>query len=140
MMDELIELGQTKRPFLDPSIAYKDHADFHRKIGSMEIRLAAARNFAIDESVQIWAAGGKASTIERTRYRAATAYVHDECSKIGSEIFRLGGTGVLYNDSTLQRRFRDLTTACQHIMGTQEIGVSFGALTLGSDVAGAEAL
>ncbi len=140
MLDELLELGQTKRPFLDPSIVYKDHSDFQRKIGSMEIRLAAARNFAINESDQIWAAGGKASAMERTRYRAATAYVHDECSKIGSEIFRLGGTGVLYTDSTLQRRFRDLTTACQHIMGNQEIGVSYGALALGADLAGAEAL
>ncbi len=106
----------------------------------MEIHLAAGKNFAIDESDQIWAAGGKASSIERTQYRAANAYMHDECSKIGSEIFRLGGTGVLYNDSTLQRRFCDLTTTCQHIMGDQEIGVSLGAPTLGSDVADAEAL
>ena len=106
----------------------------------MEIRLAAARNTAIHESDHIWAAGGKASAIERIRYRAATAYVHDDCSKIGSEIFRLGGAGVLYNDSTLQRRFRDLTTACQHIVGNQEIGVSCGALALGADLAGAEAL
>ena len=59
MLDELIQLGQTKRPFLEPSIVYKDHADFQRKIGSMEIRLAAARNFAMHESDQIWAAGGK---------------------------------------------------------------------------------
>ena len=140
MLDELIQLGQTKRPFLEPSIVYKDHADFQRKIGSMEIRLAAARNFAMHESDQIWAAGGKATAIERTRYRAATAYVHDECSKIGSEIFRLGGTGALYNHSTLQRRFRDLTTACQHIMGNQEIGACFGALALGADLANAEAL
>ena len=91
MLDELIQLGQTKRPFLEPSIVYKDHADFQRKIGSMEIRLAAARNFAIQETDQIWAAGGKASAIERTRYRAATAYVHVKSSKIGSEIFGLGG-------------------------------------------------
>ena len=140
MLNDLIELAQTKRPFLDPSIVYKDHSDFQHRIGSMEIRLAAARSFAMKESEEIWQSGGAATSLERTRYRAATAFVHEECSKIGAEIFRLGGTGVLYNDSPLQRRFRDLTTACQHIMGNPEIGGSFGALTLGADVEGVEAL
>lgn len=140
MLDDLVELAQTKRPFLNPSIVYREHADFQKRIGSMKIRLSAARNFAVNASEEIWGYGGQASPLQRTKYRAATAYVHDECSRIGSEVFRLGGAGVLYNNSPLQRRFRDLTTACQHIMGNQEVGVSYGALSLGAHLPGAEAL
>ena len=140
MLDELVEHAQTKRPFLNPSIILRDDPNFQQKIGSMEIRLSAARAFAISASHEIWKLGGTASPLQRTKYRAATAYVHDECSKIGTEVFRLGGTTVLYNDSLLQRRFRDLTTACQHIMGNPDIGGSYGALTLGADLAGADGL
>jgi alkylation response protein AidB-like acyl-CoA dehydrogenase len=140
MLDELVEHAQTKHPFLNPSIILRDDPNFQQKIGSMEIRLSAARAFAISASHEIWKLGGTASPLQRTKYRAATAYVHDECSKIGTEVFRLGGTTVLYNDSLLQRRFRDLTTACQHIMGNPDIGGSYGALTLGADLAGADGL
>ncbi len=41
------------------------------------------------------------------------AHVHSECVAVGNEVFSLAGSNVLYNDSSLQRRFRDLRSACQ---------------------------
>ncbi len=46
------------------------------------------------------------------------------------ELFQLSGTVPLYNGSSVQRRFRDLRTACQHIVASPEIYRPYGALLM----------
>jgi alkylation response protein AidB-like acyl-CoA dehydrogenase len=143
MLDELIELAQTKRPFLNPMIVYRDDTLFQNKVGMLATRLSAARSFAVSASEEIWHYGnseGVPPPFERAQYRAATAHVHSECAQIGTDIYALAGSAVLPNSSTLQRRFRDLRTASQHIMGSPEIFLPFGALTLNSDLPNAQNL
>ncbi len=134
MLNDLVEIAQTKKPFINPNTIIRDEPLFQYRIGEMHIRYAASRSLAVSESEAIWHFDGGRTVpppIVRARYRAVTAFIHDECSKLGAEIFKLAGTAVLYNNSTLQRRFRDLRTACQHVMGNSEINVPYGALALG---------
>lgn len=143
MLEDLVEIAQSKRPFLNKKTIIRDEPLFQYRVGEMHIRYAAARSLALSESEAIWHFDdGKTvpPPIVRARYRTATAYVHDECSKLGAEIFKLAGTGVLYNTSNLQRRFRDLRAACQHVMANSEIYVPYGALTLGVKLADADLL
>jgi len=79
MLDDLVELAQTKRPFLNPTVIYRDEPSFQTRVGTIAMRLAATRSLAVSESEAIWNYGdaeGIPPPLERARYRAATAHVH----------------------------------------------------------------
>jgi hypothetical protein len=52
------------------------------------------------------------------------------CVRAADTCFRLGGSGVVYASSPLQRRMRDLHTAAQHAILQQRNYVSGGRLLL----------
>jgi alkylation response protein AidB-like acyl-CoA dehydrogenase len=134
MIDELVSLSATKRPFLNPLIRMAEDPLFQFRIGALETRLSAARTFAIAESEIIWDLAGSGSPIapiERARFRAAMAHVHAECMTVANEIFTLAGTNILYDTSSLQRRFRDIRAVCQHACANIDITRPYGALLLG---------
>jgi indole-3-acetate monooxygenase len=133
ILDEIIALAQTKRPFLNPSAVMAKDPLFQFRIGGLETRLAAARRFAIAESEEAWAFGAekeRSSSADRMRFRAMTAHVHSECMALANEVFGLAGTNVLYNTSSLQRRFRDMRAVCQHVVANTDIFSAFGAILL----------
>lgn len=133
-IDDLIALAQTKRPLLNPAIRMAEDALVQQRLGSLEVRLAAARAYVVAETQTAWGlagAGEPAPPEARARFRAMMAHVHTECLAIASEVFTLEGSNVLYNASPLQRRFRDMRAACQHIVASTEIYRPLGALLLG---------
>jgi alkylation response protein AidB-like acyl-CoA dehydrogenase len=134
MLDELATLACTKRPILNPAIRMSEDPLIQYRIGALEVRFAAARSFLISETEAAWTivAGGTAvPPMVRARSRSMMAFVHGECMAIANEVFSLAGSNVLYNDSALQRRFRDMRAACQHIVASTEIFRPLGALVLG---------
>lgn len=134
MLDDLVDLVQGKRPFVNPAIRMGEDTLFQHRLGGLETRLAAARCFALSEAERAWALGETsepAPPMARARLRAAGAYVHNECMAIANDVYAMAGTNVLYASSTLQRRFRDLRSASQHLTGSNEIFAPYGALLVG---------
>ena len=133
-IDDLSALVRTKRPLFNPTLRMAEDPLVQYRIGNLEIRLAAARSLILAESEAVWShaeVGGTFSPIDRARARSITAFVHAECMEIANEVYGLAGSNVLYNTSSLQRRFRDMRAACQHIIGSTEIYRPFGSLLLG---------
>jgi len=133
-IDDLLTLARTKRPLLNPAIRLAEDPVFQQRVGGLEVRLAAARAYLVSATEAAWtqADGPEPAPVEaRARFRAMMAHVHVECMAIASEVFALEGSNVLYNTSPLQRRFRDMRAACQHIVASTEIFRPLGALVLG---------
>ena len=133
-IDDLAALARTKRPLLNPAIRMAEDPVFQQRLGTLEVRLAAARAYAVSETHAAWAFADDpqpAPAEARARFRAMMAHVHQECMAIASEVFALEGSNVLYNSSPLQRRFRDMRAACQHIVASPEIFRPLGAFVLG---------
>lgn len=134
MIDDLVDLAHGRRAIVNPAIRMGEDTLFQHRLGGLETRLAAARCFALSEAERAWALGASsepAPPLARARLRAAAAHVHSECMAIANDVYALAGASVLYASSTLQRRFRDLRSACQHVVGNDEIFVPYGALLVG---------
>jgi indole-3-acetate monooxygenase len=135
-LEEIVTLAKSKRPFLNPTIRMAEDPLIQYRVGSLEMRLAAARSLVIAECEAVWelaAAKSLISPLTRARFRSTVAFVHTECMSIANEIFTLAGSNVLYNTSSLQRRYRDMRAACQHVVASNEIYRPFGALVLGEE-------
>jgi indole-3-acetate monooxygenase len=133
-LDEFVTLAKTKRPFLTPTIRMAEDPLTQYRVGHLQTRLAAARSLVVTECEAAWALAAAKSAIPpltHARFRSVVAFVHAECMAIASEIFTLAGSNVLYNTSSLQRRFRDMRAACQHVIASTEIYRPLGALALG---------
>ena len=90
--------------------------------------VAAARGFVYDSLGELWAslvAGRDPSVEERTRMRLAITFAHDACVKAVDELYHAAGSAAVYTPNALDRYFRDVHTADQHIMANA--GVYQGA-------------
>lgn len=137
MLDELAASAKTKRPLLSPKIPQSQNPLFQKRFAAMEIRLAAARAFVVSEATKMWdtvCEGVTVSSTESARYRSMVAHVHHECLAIANDVFSDAGTSSLYEGSTMQRRFRDMRTACQHVIANLDIFAFYGGLLLGEEV------
>lgn len=134
MLDEILPLAATKKPFLNPRIRLAEDPLFQDRIGRLRIRLSAARALAIQEAEAVWELAERMFPLPpevRARFRSAVSHIHFECLEIANDVFTLGGTTVLYDNASLQRRFRDMRTACQHVCGSADLYRPYGALLLG---------
>jgi alkylation response protein AidB-like acyl-CoA dehydrogenase len=133
MLDELAASSKLRKPVYTPTRFLAESPLFQERYGAMEIRLAAARALVLDEAARLWdrASRGEAITTPvNVRHRAMVAHVHQECLAIANEIFSDAGTAVLYEGSSMQRRFRDMRSACQHIIAGPDIFQPHGAFLL----------
>lgn len=134
MIDEILPLAADKKPFLNPRVRLAADPVFQDRIGRLQIRLAAARALAVQEAEAVWKMAESADPIGpevRARFRSAMSHVHFECLAVANDVFTLGGTTVLGDSASLQRRFRDIRTACQHVCGSADLYRPYGALLLG---------
>lgn len=133
-LDDVVALLPTKRPVLNPMIATSEDPIVQHAIGAAATRLAAARAFVMAEVKAAWAMAERAepfSTVMRVRFRSMLTFVHAECVAVMDQLFHLAGTTPLYDGSPLQRRYRDLRTACQHVTASSEVYRPYGALLMG---------
>jgi indole-3-acetate monooxygenase len=138
MIDDLAINAKTKRPVLSPQIVQSQSPLFRTRFAALEIRLSAARALVVSEATKLWGIvneGGTVSAVDSARYRSMAAHVHHECLAIANDVFSDAGTASLYEGSSIQRRFRDMRTACQHVNANRDIFEFYGALILGEDIA-----
>lgn len=117
-IDELLALGaQKKRVGSSKTIAYKSTAQV--KVAQAEAALRSARLFYYDALAQAWqqALDDRSVSVERRRdVRLATTHAVMTCANVVDEMYNLGGGTSVYKASRLQRYFRDVHVATQHIM------------------------
>jgi len=89
------------------------------KVAECEARVRAARAFLVEAIEAGWATaetGAPMRMEERRDLRLASTLAVREATHIVDAMYTLGGGTSVYKTSTLQRRFRDIHTATQHVM------------------------
>ncbi|WP_437284099.1 acyl-CoA dehydrogenase family protein [Sorangium sp. So ce406] len=117
-----------------PQLALGSHAAFHMDLGRAEAKLAAARAYAFDALGRMWdrARAGEALSIEDwSAIRLVQTYVTDVAAEVAGFAYRAGGGGALFAESPLQRCFRDIHAATQHIAATDDAYEFAGRARLG---------
>ncbi|WP_437331626.1 acyl-CoA dehydrogenase family protein [Sorangium sp. So ce394] len=117
-----------------PQLALGSHAAFHMDLGRAEAKLAAARAYAFDALGRMWdrARAGEGLAIEDwAEIRLVQTYVTEVAAEVAGFAYRAGGGSALYAASPLQRCFRDMHAATQHIAATDDAYEFAGRARLG---------
>lgn len=142
-LSDLTALLPTKRPVLNPVIRTSEDPLVQHQVGEAATRLNSARAFLMSEMNAAWAmaeANTEFTPQMRVRFRSMLTFVHAECIAVMDRLFHLAGATPVYDGSPLQRRFRDLRTACQHVTASTEVYRPYGAFLMDAPVPNAAAL
>ena len=115
-MREITAMASNKRRAIT-GVKLADRGAFHKELGVMSCRLAGARLYALDILNRMWVAANKKERLSLTEWgecRAAMTYVTEVAADATSFAYRYGGGAALYLSHPLQRCLRDIYTATQH--------------------------
>ena len=132
-LDEITALAPGRRK-LWTGAALDTHAGFHAELGRAEATLGAARAFAFEVVGAAWdrALAGEAITIaEGAAVRLAIAHTTDAAAEVTTFAYRAGGGPALHAASPLQRCFRDIHAATQHVAAGDDAYEVAGRVRLG---------
>jgi alkylation response protein AidB-like acyl-CoA dehydrogenase len=135
-LGEVTDLAKTKRAAMNPTALLADDPVFRHGLGEQTLRLAAARSLLDRATETAWRAGVSGRSLsprETLEGRTIAGYITAECVKVVDFAYTVAGSSSLYDRSPLQRRFRDIHVATQHVAATGE-----GYRTLGSILVGCE--
>ena len=136
-IDDLVELASTKVP-----------TGSRRRLAEREVVQAAvarsrgetkaARALLLSEAAAGWADAGKGGIGlgRRASLRIAATHAASAAVRVTDEVFRHAGAGSIYDTAPLQRRFRDVHVAAQHMMVAPPTYELAGRVELGLDVEG----
>jgi len=113
-LTEFVELATVRKP-TGSSRSTAERPATQGAFAAAEVSLRAARGLyyqAIDDAWQ--AADSEVSVELRTSLRLACTYAVRTSADVVSAVYDLGGGSSIYEDSPLQRRFRDAHTATAH--------------------------
>jgi alkylation response protein AidB-like acyl-CoA dehydrogenase len=134
-IEELTAVATGKKRFGSSStIASRAHS--HLEVAGAEARLRSARAFYYEALEAAWraASAGTAIPLELRRdLRLATTNAVNESVKVVDAMYTLAGGVSVYDSSRLQRQFRDIHVATQHIMVAPSTLETVGRLLLGVD-------
>jgi alkylation response protein AidB-like acyl-CoA dehydrogenase len=118
-----------------PKTPLASHAAFQMDLGRADAKLRAARAYSYEALAKL-----ETRMLERLPLsdgdwrdaRLATTFATDVAAEVTTFAFRAGGAGALYETSRLQRLFRDVHAAAQHIAATDDAYEYAGRLLLGA--------
>jgi alkylation response protein AidB-like acyl-CoA dehydrogenase len=132
-IDELVRLAREKTPEgATRPLAARPAAQ--AEVARAEADLRAARAFlyeAIDAAWQAACADGVISVAHRRDLRLATTHAVGASTRVADRMYHLGGGSSVYRRSPLQRIFRDVHVATQHMMVAPPTLELTGRLLLG---------
>jgi alkylation response protein AidB-like acyl-CoA dehydrogenase len=132
-LDEFSELAKRKSRTADGARLADDPAIQVDAAGA-EGSVQAARALVFDVFAQAWDTlqAGRVNTLdERTRMTLSVVQATRLCTAAVDVVFNRPGGGALYETSPLQRCFRDIHAAAQHIALSQETWKRVGKSLLG---------
>jgi alkylation response protein AidB-like acyl-CoA dehydrogenase len=132
-LDEVVAQAKTKiRPGSTTAVAGRQH--FQHVLGELEVEFRAARALRLDVTREIWnaAVAGEEVPGELWDYdNAVNAHVARVCSRVTSTTFSFGGSASASLKNPLQRNFRDMAVAGQHLQLSEQFFEVFGRARLG---------
>lgn len=132
-IDEVIALAQGKTPlFSSRTLAKSAMAQFD--VARAEASYRGAKAYLLDALGAAWdtvVAGDDVSMEQRTQVRLACAHAAAESARAVDLAYHLGGGSSVFLANPLQRCFRDVHTATQHLMVAPRIMETAGKLLLG---------
>lgn len=118
-IDELVEMARTKRQTtFGPGPLLRDRAMFQVEVAQAEALVGSARAFAQETTRAAWdeiGANGRASQSTWVRTRLASTWAVTSAAQAVDRMYAAGGGSALYTRSPLQRYFRDMHAATQHV-------------------------
>jgi alkylation response protein AidB-like acyl-CoA dehydrogenase len=130
---ELTSVANEKKRFgSSRTIASRSHS--HMEVANAEARLRSARAFYYEALEAAWCAASDGASIPielRRDLRLATTNAVNESVKVVDSMYTLAGGTSVYESSRLQRQFRDVHVATQHIMVAPSTLETVGRLLLG---------
>ncbi|MEM1229811.1 MAG: acyl-CoA dehydrogenase family protein [Pseudomonadota bacterium] len=135
-IDDLMALASSKkRVGSKTTIAHK--ASAQATLANAEASLRGARLLYYETLGQAWSAavqGERVTIAQRRDVRLATTHAVQACLAVVDDMYHLGGGSSVYRDSPLQRHFRNIHVASQHIMVAPSTLETIGADLFGVDV------
>ena len=135
-IDELIQLARSKkRVGARKTISEQQTAQV--KLAQAEADLRSARLFyydALEDAWQCAVANKKVDVLQRRNLRLATTNAVIKSVGVVDEMYSLGGGSSVYDNSRLQRHFRDIHVAKSHIMVSPVTLETIGGLFFGLDL------
>jgi indole-3-acetate monooxygenase len=132
-LDEITAIAPTKRRGMSTVTIAEDRAA-QVALAHAEGSLQAARAFvfdAIDEMWSIAVAGSRPGIDQERRVTLATQQTMRAAVEAVDTAYRLGGASAVYDTSPLQRCFRDIHAAAQHIIFSDENWIEYASFRLG---------
>ena len=129
---ELIELAAGKVPQAGAR-TLAQRATVQSQVAEAEAMLRAARAFVLDEARAAWEAAqrGALDTERRLGLRLAATHATRTAAAVTSAMYEAGGGSSIYDTNPLQRYFRDVHVATQHMLTAPSTWELTGRLLLG---------
>ena len=134
-VDELIGLASVKKPEGSGRLLY-ERPGTQAAVGAAEGELRAARAFLEEALSEVWEAAtqaGEISVRDRALVRLAATHATHSAASTVDLMYSAGGGTSIYETSPLQRHFRDIHTATQHMMVAPPTLELTGRVLLGLD-------
>ncbi len=131
-LEEVREYARTRQRLRsDAVLAHR--ATFQRQLAEHEARLDAARLLALRAFGGLWdeTSGGEVSLARRADVAQAAVHAAEVAAGVTDFALRSGGASSVYRSQRIQRCFRDMYTARQHIAVGDEIWERVGRARLG---------
>jgi alkylation response protein AidB-like acyl-CoA dehydrogenase len=132
-IDAFVALAKTKRTLgAQKSIAQRESVQL--TVARAEAKLRAARAFLFDTLESVThdiETRGQATVEERALLRLAACHAASDSAAAVDLVYEAAGASAIYATSPLQRHFRDVHTATQHLMVNAGTATLAGRLLLG---------
>lgn len=135
-LDDIVGAAAQKLPLL-ASTSLADQPGFQRDLASADTEVSAARALVESLAASTWAtvtSGDALSLAQRAHLRAAGVWTVERAIAVVQAAYRAGGGGAVYDDSSLQRRLRDVETLAQHFLVRLDTLTTAGAVLTGHEV------
>lgn len=132
-LEDLIALAGAKTP-AGSSRALAQRAVLQSEVAHAEASLRAARALLLEQARSAWASASAGEAIpleQRLGLRLAASHATESAAAVVSAMYHAAGGSSIYDSSPLQRRFRDVHVATQHMMIAPQSWELSGRLLLG---------
>jgi alkylation response protein AidB-like acyl-CoA dehydrogenase len=136
-IDDMIELGKTKRGSMNPAQLMGEDPVFRHEFGHQMLRYEAASAMLWQWVDRIWQAGidkREPTPEEVLTARLMANHITSECVRIVDWAYTRAGSTPVYDGSSLQTRFRDIHVATQHASCHTDAYRHLGAAMLGVEL------
>ena len=133
-LTELAGLARTKRSAFNPTQTLGENPVFAHRFAELSVRHSAIQSLLELQTREVMQLGKGEDSLameDVTRHASYSGYIHTQAMDIVNEAFTMAGSTPVYTRSTLQRRWRDLRVAAQHIAGSTWQYATYGTLLAG---------